>query len=189
MQDVQPVRVGLALALLLVAIPVAAAPARAPIVITLVVDQLGASIATARWPLLPDSGGFARLRREGTVGTIVYEHAVTDTAPGHATLYTGAPPRESGVYANELLDPKTRKKVSILRDPATHVIAADGKPRESPSSSAAALRLPTLADAERSARTATRRSCRSRSRIARRCPAAAARRRRRCGSTPASAAS
>ena len=150
MQDVQPLRFSV-IPLLLVAIPVAAAPARAPIVVTLVVDQLGASIASARWPLLPATGGFARLRREGTVGTIVYEHSVTDTAPGHAALYTGAAPRDSGIYANETLDPKSGKKVSILRDPATHVIAADGKPREAPSSSAALLRLPTVADAERRA--------------------------------------
>jgi len=149
---VQPAAVGVALAFLLAATPVAAAPPRAPIVVTLVIDQLGAPIADARWPLLPASGGFARLVREGTVGTIVYQHAVTDTAPGHATLYTGVPPRESGIYTNETLDPKTHKKVSVLRDPATHVVAADGKPRPTtPSSSAAALRLPTLADAERQA--------------------------------------
>jgi hypothetical protein len=128
-----------------------AAQARAPIVVTLVVDQFPASFADARWPLLPASGGFARLRREGTRATIEYEHAVTDTAPGHATLMTGAPPRESGIYANEILDPATGKKISILRDPATRVLAADGQPRTSPSSSLAVLKLPTLADAERAA--------------------------------------
>ena len=126
--------------------PVVAAPPRAPIVVTLVIDQLGASIAEARWPLLPPTGGFARLRREGTSGTIAYEYAVTDTAPGHATLLTGAPPRESGVYANEILDPTTRQKVSIFRDPATRVLASDGKARALPSSSLKALRLPTIAD-------------------------------------------
>jgi hypothetical protein len=145
---VQPARLGVALALLLVA---PAAAARAPVVVTLVVDQFPASFADARWPLLPATGGFARLRREGTRATIEYQHAVTDTAPGHATLMTGAPPRESGIYANEILDPTTRKKISILRDPATRVVAADGKARPSPSSSLAALRLPTVADAERAA--------------------------------------
>ena len=151
MQDVQPVRFGVALALLCCFAPAAADPARAPIVVTLVIDQFPASYADSRWPLLPATGGFARLRREGTRATIAYEHAVTDTAPGHATLMTGAPPRESGIYANEILDPATRKKISILRDPTTRVVAADGKPREAPSSSLRLLRLPTIADGERAA--------------------------------------
>jgi hypothetical protein len=145
----------LSLLLLLIALivgrPVAAAPARAPIVVTLIIDQCPASFATERWPLLPASGGLARLRREGTSAVILFQHAVTDTAPGHATLMTGAPPRESGIFTNETLDPLTRKKISILRDPSTHVLASDGKPRESPSSSLAALRLPTIADQERRA--------------------------------------
>jgi len=145
-QDVQPVRVGVALALLGLASAAVAAPRRAPIVVTLVIDQFPAAYADARWPLLPSTGGFARLLREGTRATIAYDYAVTDTAPGHATLMTGASPRESGIWANEILDPATRKKISILRDPATRVLAADGAPRDTPSSSLAALRLPTIAD-------------------------------------------
>jgi hypothetical protein len=142
------------LPLILVALlcrPVAAAPARAPIVVTLVIDQFPAAFAAERWPLLPATGGFARLRREGTLATLVYQHAVTDTAPGHATLMTGAPPRDSGIFTNETLDPTTRKKISILRDPSTRALASDGKSRDQPSSSLAALRLPTIADQERHA--------------------------------------
>ncbi|HEX6837784.1 MAG TPA: alkaline phosphatase family protein [Polyangia bacterium] len=142
----QPVRVGVALLACSLASAAVAAPARAPIVVTLVIDQFPAAYADARWPLLPASGGFARLRREGTRATIAYDYAVTDTAPGHAALMTGASPRESGIYANEILDPATRKKVSILRDPSTRVLAADEKPRAVPSSSLLALRLPTIAD-------------------------------------------
>ncbi len=52
-----------------------------------------------------------------------YAHATTDTAPGHAALYTGAPPRVSGVWGNEVIDPATLEKVSILRDPATKLVA------------------------------------------------------------------
>ncbi len=128
----------------------AAPPARAPIVVTLVVDQLAGWIADERWPLLPATGGFARLRREGTQATIVYDYAVSDTAPGHAALLTGAPPRASGIFANETIDEATRKKVSILRDGGTHVIASDGT-RDLPSSSLTVLHLPTLADAFRRA--------------------------------------
>jgi hypothetical protein len=138
-------------ALALFATPVAADPPRPPVVVTLVVDQLAAWIADERWPTLPASGGFARLRHEGTwFKALVYPYAVSDTAPGHAALFTGAVPRDSGIFANETIDDETRKRVSILRDGATHVVASDG-PRDLPSSSLAALRVPTLADALRAA--------------------------------------
>jgi hypothetical protein len=117
----------------------------------LVIDQFAAATAAARWPTLPATGGFARLRREGTTATLLYPYAVNDTAPGHAALMSGAAPRDSGIYTNEIVDPTTRKKVSLLRDKATRVLGSDGKPREQPSSSLAALRLPTVADQFRQA--------------------------------------
>src|SRR5262245_59351908 len=64
-----------------------------PWLVTIVVDQLSAWMAAERWPLLPASGGFARLRREGLyVRELRFGHACTDTGPGHAALFTGAPP-------------------------------------------------------------------------------------------------
>jgi Type I phosphodiesterase / nucleotide pyrophosphatase len=131
----------------------APAPARAesrpPVVVTLVVDQLAAWIASERLPLLPRDGGFARLLAEGTyVRDARYAHACTLTAPGHAALYTGAPPRESGVTANERVDPESRQRVSFLRDPATRLVAPSGK-TDAIGASGAALHAPTLADALR----------------------------------------
>ncbi len=123
------------------------APARPkkPVVVTLVVDQLAAWVAAERWPLLPADGGFARLRREGTwVTAMRYEHAATDTAPGHSALYTGAVPASSGIFANEVLA-KDGPDVSILHDASSHLLNADG-PLDRPGSSLAALRVETLAD-------------------------------------------
>src|SRR4051794_31984492 len=95
---------------------------RAPWLVTIVVDQLAAWIAAERWPALPADGGFARLRREGLyVRQLRFAHADTDTAPGHAALYTGATPRGSGIFANEVLAPGGRG-VSILTDPATRIV-------------------------------------------------------------------
>ena len=89
------------------------APARWPVVVSIVVDQEAAWIADERWPLLPADGGFARLRREGTYAKDMrYAHSVTDTAPGHAALYTGAPPRVSGIWGNEVINPASHQKVS-----------------------------------------------------------------------------
>ena len=95
----------------------AGAVALAPrVLITIVVDQMASWMADERWATLPADGGFARLRREGlTVRQLRYEHAVTDTAPGYAALYTGAVPRDSGIFANETLGPDGNRR-SILLD-------------------------------------------------------------------------
>jgi hypothetical protein len=86
---------------------------RAPVVVTIVVDQMAGWIAEERWPLL--RGGFARLLREGTYFRDVrYAHAVTDTAPGHAALYTAKTPRESGIASNEVPEGPPGKRASIL---------------------------------------------------------------------------
>jgi hypothetical protein len=110
-----------------------------------VVDQFAAWIAEERLTELPATGGFARLRREGTWYVQArYAHAATDTAPGHSSLYTAAPPRESGILANEV--PNTRgERVSILRDETTHVVTFDGA-TDAVGSSIVRLRVPTLAD-------------------------------------------
>lgn len=123
-------------------------PARPPLVVTIVVDQFAAWVAAERLGMLPDGGGFARLRREGTwFRQMRYLHAATDTAPGHSSLYTGEPPRETGILANEIPDARGAR-VSILRDESSHVVTFEG-PTDAVGSSIARLRVPTLADALR----------------------------------------
>lgn len=119
---------------------------RAPVVVTIVVDQLAAWVATERWPELPRTGGFARLLREGTyVPEAHHQHACTDTAPGHATLYTGASPHDHGIFGNEVVDAASRGRASILRDPASKLVTGEGAQAE-PGSSLARLRVETLSD-------------------------------------------
>ncbi|MFO0679658.1 MAG: alkaline phosphatase family protein [Polyangiaceae bacterium] len=128
---------------------------RPPFVVSIVVDQLAAWVADERVPTLPESGGFARLRREGTwVHDVRYDHAVTDTAPGHASLYTGTPPRASGIVANELVDESTGKRVSFLRDPRVRVVSRRGT-EDLVGASIAALRVPSFADRLRARRPET----------------------------------
>lgn len=128
----------------------AAAAGRGPLLVTIVIDQMAAWIAAEHWPELPESGGFARLRREGlTVQQLRFAHAVTDTAPGHSALYTGAVPRATGIVANERLGPDGRG-VSIVADPTTRLVGGALSDREG--ASLAALRVETLADALRAQR-------------------------------------
>jgi hypothetical protein len=116
------------------------------VLVTVVVDQLAAWIADERLPRLPPGGGFARLVREGTyVREARFDHASTETAPGHAALYTGAPPRLSGIYDNDVLDEPSGRRASALRDASTRLVGPAG-PSAAAGSSAARLRAETLAD-------------------------------------------
>lgn len=127
--------------------------ARAPFVLAIEVDQLSAWVAASRLPLLPEDGGFARLRREGTwVQNLRFAHAVTDTAPGHASLHTGKTPREHGIFGNERPLPGSgSRRMSILRDDRVQVVAEEGV-TTTPGASARALRAETVADRLRKAR-------------------------------------
>ncbi len=92
------------------------------------------------------SGGFRRLAAEGTfVRAMRYAHAVTDTAPGHASLYTGKTPAVTGIFGNEIFDAK-RARISILRDDKTELVGPRGKLGK-PGSSPAVLRAGTVTEA------------------------------------------
>lgn len=126
-------------------------PPEREVVVLLVVDQFAGWIAHDRIPLLPADGGFARLSRESD-GLRILEmaHGVTDTAPGHSSLFTGQPPSVSGIGANEVTDAGGHV-VSILRDESTHLLTTDG-PTDKVGSSLAALRVATIADRLRARR-------------------------------------
>ena len=124
------------------------------VVVAIVVDQLAAWVMAERAQELPADGGFARLAREGLYARqLEFQHAVTETAPGHAALFTGRVPRETGIYSNEVLRPGDAETVSILRDRAMRLVAVDGAPVEGEGSSLAALHsdVATVADVWRAA--------------------------------------
>lgn len=129
----------------------ARAKQRQPVVVAVVVDQLAAWIAEERWPKLPVEGGFSRLRREGTWLTDVrYAHAITETAPGHAALFTGAPPRVSGVHAN-IVPAGAGKERASMEDPDTKLVGPSGVLAKS-GASAYRLKSETVADRLRAER-------------------------------------
>src|SRR5262245_36329972 len=125
-----------------------ASAAPPPWLVTIVVDQLAAWMADERWAALPSDGGFARLQREGLyVRELRFAHSNTETAPGHAALYTGAVPRVSGIVANDVAGPDG-KKMSTLIDASTRMVPAGGAgPIDRKGSSLAQLQVDTLADA------------------------------------------
>lgn len=124
------------------------APPAPRLVVALVVDQLPLWLLLERAPTLPRTGGFARLLDEADAAVeLRFRHAHNATAPGHAALFSGASPHDSGVTSNGRLA-KGGAFESSLNDPSARLLGPS--PVEGASApSLASLRVPTLADALR----------------------------------------
>jgi len=71
------------------------------LVVLITVDQLRGDYLDRFAPQL--NGGLARLARGGAWFTNAHhDHAITETAPGHATLLSGRFPRSTGIMANRI---------------------------------------------------------------------------------------
>ena len=55
-----------------------------------------------------------------------YDYANTRTAPGHATLFTGAYTNGHGIAANEWWDPKKKRMVTSVEDDDTKLVGMNG---------------------------------------------------------------
>lgn len=99
---------------------------RPRLVLLIVVDQFRYDYLT-RFGDLFTSRGLGRLMREGASWAEAnYDHVPTYTAPGHATLMTGAWPSETGIVGNDWFDLDTDKKVTSVTDDATMLL--EGRP-------------------------------------------------------------
>src|SRR5216684_932325 len=79
--------------------PPVAAPPRPRLVVVITVDQLRPDYFERYRTQL--RGGFAVLLKGGAVFTNAYQdHAVTETAPGHATILSGRVPAHTGIISN-----------------------------------------------------------------------------------------
>ena len=140
---------------LLLGIGCAATPAAAPamqtsasqegpsLVVLLVIDQLPASALDRFGPAF--DGGLRRLMDQGlTFRNATHDHAVTETAPGHATIATGTEPAKHGVPSNdwwERIDGQMRPVLNVI-DPASPLVDDESLPGASPT----VLRRSTLAE-------------------------------------------
>lgn len=121
-----------ALALLTLIPRVAEAKTRPSLVVLVVVDQLGRYYLDRYTPYL--TRGFARLKRGAAFyPNVRYDYANTETAPGHATLSTGAWPSVHGITGNGWYTAGGAERYSF-HDPDV---------RRGPMN----LRVPTMADA------------------------------------------
>jgi predicted AlkP superfamily pyrophosphatase or phosphodiesterase len=97
-------RVALVLAMLVISIQAPAqqaAGAHPTLVVLITIDQMRGDYLTRFGPQL--TGGLGRLSRGGAWYTNAHhDHAITETAPGHATLLAGRFPRSTGIMANRI---------------------------------------------------------------------------------------
>ncbi len=95
-----------------------AAETKSPsLVVVIIVDMLPTSRLEEIRPLL--KGGIGRLFEEGIVFPgCAHAHAMTHTAPGHATLLSGLLPRHHGVIMNAWYDNVSHREVYCVEDPS-----------------------------------------------------------------------
>jgi predicted AlkP superfamily pyrophosphatase or phosphodiesterase len=91
---------------------------RPRLVLLIVVDQFRYDYLE-RFGDLFAPNGLRRLLSDGASWTDAnYDHVPTETAPGHATMLTGAWPSETGIIANDWFDRASNKKVNNVQDDA-----------------------------------------------------------------------
>lgn len=117
------------------ALPVAlpAGPAPGPgegprLAVVIAIDQCRADYLERFRPWFV-AGGFRRLLAGGAVFTDAHHrHALTATAPGHATISTGVHADMHGVIANEWFDPVAGRWAGSIEDPAAPLVGAASSP-------------------------------------------------------------
>lgn len=130
----------LPLLLLLLALPALAKPPRLTLFIT--VDAMGSDLLLRTQPRL--KGGLRQLIDSGAFYPYArYGYAKPRTAPGHATLATGANPWRHGIVDNRIIDRATGKPERVFPDPTHPVLEA---PLSNEDVSPANLMAETVAD-------------------------------------------
>jgi predicted AlkP superfamily pyrophosphatase or phosphodiesterase len=100
------------------------------LVLQITVDQLRGDMPTRFLDRL-EAGGFRYLLDHGTrYANAHYRHANTETAVGHATLFTGANPSGHGIIANDWIDSATGAFVYNTEDDRHHLIGKEPKPHK-----------------------------------------------------------
>ncbi|MFZ0299735.1 MAG: alkaline phosphatase family protein, partial [Candidatus Sulfotelmatobacter sp.] len=122
--------------LILASTPAASASAynaHPKLVVVIIIDQFRGDYLE-RYRTQFGEGGFRLLLDHGANFTDCnYDYANTRTAPGHATLFTGAYSNGHGIVANEWWDPKKKKMVTSVEDDGTKLVGiADDKIGSSP---------------------------------------------------------
>jgi predicted AlkP superfamily pyrophosphatase or phosphodiesterase len=116
---------------------------RPKLVVVIVIDQFRGDYLDRYRDQFGDNGFRLFLDRGAYFTDCNYNYANTRTAPGHATLFTGAYSNGHGIVANEWWDSKKKRMVTSVEDEATKIL---GIPGEKDGSSPHNLMADTLGD-------------------------------------------
>jgi len=104
---------------------------QAKLVVVIVIDQMRADYYDRLGPQW--QRGFKQLREQGRYFSAAYhEHALTETAPGHASISTGTDPARHGIVANGWFDRAAGAKVNAVADPRVSILGLDSATGSSP---------------------------------------------------------
>ena len=122
----------------LVVAPLAAEEKPAPrLAVVISVDQMRADYL-ARFAPYFGEGGFKRLLAGADYRNCHYRHAITITAPGHATILSGVHANVHGIIANEWLDRATFLKGNAVEDEAAPLVGLPPRADRYPNATLAA---------------------------------------------------
>ncbi len=95
------------------------------LVVGIVVDQMRADYLY-KYEDMYGEGGFKRLMREGyNFKNAQYNYVVTETAPGHASIYSGSTPATHGIIGNSWYDRQQKTVVSNVGDSTVSIVGSE----------------------------------------------------------------
>ena len=97
------------------------------LVVVIVIDQFRGDYLDRYRDQFGDAGFRILLDHGAYFPDCNYNYANTRTAPGHATLFTGAYSNGHGIVSNEWWDPKKKARVTSVEDDSTKLVGAEGK--------------------------------------------------------------
>ena len=102
------------------------------LIVVIVIDQFRGDYLERYHEQFGDSGFRLLMDHGAYFPNCNYNYANTRTAPGHATLYSGAYSNGHGIIANEWWDPKKKRMVTSVEDDEAKLIGVTGKTGASP---------------------------------------------------------
>jgi predicted AlkP superfamily pyrophosphatase or phosphodiesterase len=96
------------------------------LVVIIVIDQFRGDYLERYRDQFGDAGFRMLMDRGAYFPNCNYNYANTRTAPGHASIYTGAYSNGHGIIGNEWLDPKKKRMVTSVEDEDTKLIGITG---------------------------------------------------------------
>jgi predicted AlkP superfamily pyrophosphatase or phosphodiesterase len=123
-------RAGALLVLLLLVPALALASAyngRPKLVVVIIIDQFRGDYLQRYYDQFGPSGFRLLMDHGAYFSNCNYDYANTRTAPGHATLLTGAYSAGHGILSNEWWDPQKKREVTSVEDDSTQLVGAAGK--------------------------------------------------------------